>query len=123
MSDLPKVEEVKAADAKKEEPKKEEGKPADVKIEDDDELPDLEPSAAGEEEGADAAEGGKGKQSRSEKKNRKAVAKLGMKQVPGVLRLTVKKGKSVRTRLLHGLPSLTFCNSVNSLTFPRCCSL
>merc|ERR1719299_351951 len=42
-------------------------------------------------------EGGdvKGKQNRSEKKSRKAIAKLGMTPVPGIMRVTVKKSKSV----------------------------
>mmetsp|Transcript_108332 Transcript_108332/g.323977 ORF Transcript_108332/g.323977 Transcript_108332/m.323977 type:complete len:203 (-) Transcript_108332:36-644(-) len=35
------------------------------------------------------------KQNRSEKKSRKAVQKLGMKPVPGVVRVTVKKSKSI----------------------------
>merc|ERR1719229_566355 len=35
------------------------------------------------------------KQNRSEKKSRKAVAKLGMKQVPGIVRVTVKKSKNI----------------------------
>jgi len=94
-------EEAKKEETKKEETKKDEGaKDAkDITMEDDDEMPDLVPAPGGT--GGDAAEaegeaGGKqGKQSRSEKKNRKAVAKLGMKQVPGVLRVTVKKGKSI----------------------------
>lgn len=38
---------------------------------------------------------GRGKQSRSEKKSRKAMQKLGMKPVPGVLRVTIKKSKNV----------------------------
>lgn len=42
------------------------------------------------EEGA-----GRGKQSRSEKKSRKAMQKLGMKPVPGVTRVTIKKSKNV----------------------------
>lgn len=41
------------------------------------------------------AEGGRGKQSRSEKKSRKAVQKLGMKPVTGVTRVTIKKSKNV----------------------------
>merc|ERR1719446_1719443 len=48
-------------------------------------------------EGADG-EGDKekaGKQSRSEKKSRKAVQKLGMKPVPGITRVTVKKSKNI----------------------------
>ena len=50
-----------------------------------------------EEEGADGedGDGSKGKQSRSEKKSRKAVQKLGMKPVPGVMRVTVKKSKNI----------------------------
>ncbi|KAF5834895.1 nascent polypeptide-associated complex subunit alpha-2 [Dunaliella salina] len=39
-------------------------------------------------------EGGRGKQSRSEKKSRKAMQKLGMKPVPGVTRVTIKKSKN-----------------------------
>lgn len=46
-----------------------------------------------EEEGGD--EEGKGKQNRAEKKSRKAVTKLGMKAVPGVSRVTVKKSKNI----------------------------
>merc|ERR1712060_719466 len=47
-------------------------------------------------------EGGEGskkeersKQNRSEKKSRKAVQKLGMKPVPGIVRVTVKKSKNI----------------------------
>merc|ERR1711976_467485 len=47
-----------------------------------------------EDESEDAA-GGKGKQSRSEKKSRKAMQKLGMKPVPGIIRVTVKKSKNI----------------------------
>merc|ERR1711982_50258 len=38
---------------------------------------------------------GPGKQNRSEKKSRKAVSKLGMKPVPGIVRVTVKKSKNI----------------------------
>lgn len=44
---------------------------------------------------ADGASG-RGRQSRSEKKSRKAMQKLGMKPVPGVGRVTIKKSKNVR---------------------------
>merc|ERR1712196_518741 len=54
----------------------------------DDDMPEM------EDESEDAA-GGKGKQSRSEKKSRKAMAKLGMKPVPGIIRVTVKKSKNI----------------------------
>merc|ERR1712010_116140 len=53
----------------------------------DDDMPEM-------EEG-DGESGGKGKQSRSEKKSRKAMAKLGMKPVAGIIRVTVKKSKNI----------------------------
>ena len=52
---------------------------------DDEDMPEL--------EGGD--ETAKGKQNRSEKKSRKALAKLGLTPVPGILRVTVKKSKAV----------------------------
>merc|ERR1712196_687236 len=63
-------------------PKKEEDEDDDSS--DDEDMPEL--------EGGDAS---KGKQNRSEKKSRKAIAKLGMMPVPGILRVTVKKSKAV----------------------------
>ncbi len=42
-----------------------------------------------------AEAGGRGKQSRSEKKSRKAMQKLGMKPVPNINRVTIKKSKNV----------------------------
>merc|ERR1712060_226804 len=57
---------------------------------DDDDMPELE---AAEGEGGDAAS--RAKQSRSEKKSRKAMQKLGMKPVPGIMRVTVKKSKNI----------------------------
>merc|ERR1719145_419484 len=46
-----------------------------------------------------AGEGGKkeerSKQNRGEKKSRKAVQKLGLKPVPGIVRVTVKKSKNI----------------------------
>merc|ERR1712178_17895 len=47
-----------------------------------------------EEAGADG-DASKSKQTRSEKKSRKAVQKLGMKPVTGVMRVTVKKSKNI----------------------------
>merc|ERR1719145_446342 len=47
-------------------------------------------------EGADGSKKEeRSKQNRSEKKSRKAVAKLGMKPVPGICRVTVKKSKNI----------------------------
>ncbi|RWW55142.1 hypothetical protein BHE74_00038237 [Ensete ventricosum] len=45
---------------------------------------------------------GRSKQSRSEKKSRKAMLKLGMKPIPGVSRVTVKKSKNVYTYVIFG---------------------
>merc|ERR1711990_424643 len=53
----------------------------------DDDMPEM--------EDAEGESSGKGKQSRSEKKSRKAMAKLGMKPVPGIMRVTVKKSKNI----------------------------
>ena len=61
----------------------------------DDDMPELEEGAEGE------GDGSKAKQSRSEKKSRKAMQKLGMKPVPGIMRVTVKKSKNVRRRRRH----------------------
>ncbi|KAL4203550.1 hypothetical protein AMTRI_Chr01g128540 [Amborella trichopoda] len=63
---------------------------------DDDEDDDKEGHAEGQQGGDPNS---KLKQSRSEKKSRKAMLKLGMKPIPGVTRVTVKKSKNF-TRLL-----------------------
>ncbi|KAL8460089.1 hypothetical protein ACS0TY_031068 [Phlomoides rotata] len=57
---------------------------------DDDDEDDEEDDAEGQEDGT-----GRSKQSRSEKKSRKAMLKLGMKPIPGVSRVTVKKSKNI----------------------------
>ena len=66
---------------------------------DDDDMPELEEHAGGEGAGggggAGGDDGGKGKQNRSEKKSRKAMQKLGMKAVPDIIRVTVKKSKNI----------------------------
>merc|ERR1712046_179390 len=53
----------------------------------DDDMPEMEDGEV------DAS--GKATQSRSEKKSRKAMSKLGMKPVPGIIRVTVKKSKNI----------------------------
>merc|ERR1712132_560 len=53
----------------------------------DDDMPEM--------EDGDGEAGGRGKQSRSEQKSRKAMQKLGMKPVPGIIRVTVKKSKNI----------------------------
>ena len=64
----------------------------EVDDDDDDDIPELEA-----QEEADIAGGAEGesKQNRNEKKSRKAMQKLGMRPVPGILRVTVKKSKNV----------------------------
>jgi len=42
-----------------------------------------------------------GKQNRAEKKSRKAMSKLGMKQVNGIVRVTVKKAKNILFVISH----------------------
>mmetsp|Transcript_4729 Transcript_4729/g.6710 ORF Transcript_4729/g.6710 Transcript_4729/m.6710 type:complete len:201 (-) Transcript_4729:243-845(-) len=61
----------------------------DADEDEDDDMPGLEDNKI--------QEGGKarGKQNRSEKKARKAMQKLGMKPVPGIVRVTVKKAKNI----------------------------
>merc|ERR1712083_327158 len=48
-----------------------------------------------EDEDMPEIDASKAKQSRSEKKSRKAMQKLGMKPVPGIMRVTVKKSKNI----------------------------
>jgi len=82
-------------------PKTQETKDETKKVEvqdvdsDDEDMPELESAPTGGEEDKEGEEGKKGKQSRSEKKSRKAMQKLGMKQVPGIIRVTVKKSKNI----------------------------
>jgi len=57
-----------------------------------DEAPDLDDE---EDEEGEAGTGKGGKQSKPEKKSRKAMQKLGMKPVPGVARVTIKKSKNI----------------------------
>lgn len=71
---------------------------ADTKpeVESDDEVPNLEEQTTEvEAEASPETIAVEAKQNRSEKKSRKAMQKLGMRPVPGVLRVTVKKSKNV----------------------------
>ncbi|GMH45043.1 hypothetical protein BSKO_13000 [Bryopsis sp. KO-2023] len=71
-------------------------KPEVEPVVDDVEIEDDVPSS--DEDGNDMDDdgmSGRGKQSRSEKKSRKAMQKLGMKPVPGVQRVTIKKSKNI----------------------------
>eukprot|EP00696_Hemimastix_kukwesjijk_P006367 gnl/Hemi2/18066_TR5973_c0_g1_i1.p1 gnl/Hemi2/18066_TR5973_c0_g1~~gnl/Hemi2/18066_TR5973_c0_g1_i1.p1 ORF type:complete len:201 (-),score=101.85 gnl/Hemi2/18066_TR5973_c0_g1_i1:148-750(-) len=52
-------------------------------------------AAAGAEAQAAAGAAGAGKHSRAEKKNRKAMQKLGMKPVSGVIRVVIRKSKTI----------------------------
>merc|ERR1712205_131786 len=48
-----------------------------------------------EVEGGEGGDAARAKQSRSEKKSRKAMQKLGMKPVSGIVRVTIKKSKNI----------------------------
>jgi len=65
----------------------------------DDSIPELEETAGGADGapagGADDITGSKSKQSRGEKKARKIMSKLGLKQVTGVSRVTIRKSKNI----------------------------
>jgi len=68
----------------------------------DDSIPELEETAGGADATATAAAlggddmtGAKSKQSRGEKKARKIMSKLGLKQVAGVSRVTIRKSKNI----------------------------
>ncbi|CAD6209298.1 unnamed protein product [Miscanthus lutarioriparius] len=95
------VETEEAAPKAEEEQQKEDEAPVvveDVKEgededEDDDDDDDDDDEADEGELGAGATEGAK--QSRSEKKSRKAMMKLGMKPVTGVTRITIKRAKNI----------------------------
>eukprot|EP00903_Cladosiphon_okamuranus_P012581 g11778.t1 len=63
----------------------------DIEGDSDDDIPELEDQVGGD----DSAEPKGGKQNRNEKKARKAVQKLGMKAVPSIMRVTVKKSKNI----------------------------
>merc|ERR1719478_503638 len=78
---MPKVEEVV------EDPPAEEKEDSEDS-ETDDEMPNLQGADDDKKDGAS-------KINRSEKKSRKAVQKLGMKPVPGIVRVTVKKSKNI----------------------------
>mmetsp|Transcript_33156 Transcript_33156/g.73941 ORF Transcript_33156/g.73941 Transcript_33156/m.73941 type:complete len:207 (+) Transcript_33156:73-693(+) len=87
--------------AKKEEKKEEEQQKEEEQVE------EVEPDVAGDDDDDDdttdedmpnleGGEGGaQGKQNRAEKKSRKAVQKLGLKPVTGIVRVTVKKSKNI----------------------------
>jgi nascent polypeptide-associated complex subunit alpha len=76
----------------------------ELEPQDDDDVPDLESAPAGGMDPAVMAQATAAmqqqdsaakQQNRNEKKSRKAMQKLGMRPVPGVLRVTVKKSKNV----------------------------
>ena len=61
----------------------------------DDDVPALEPTDAAAVESAQTGDLLRGKQSRSEKKSRKFVQKLGLKPVTDIHRVTIKRAKNV----------------------------
>ncbi|KAJ8770346.1 hypothetical protein K2173_014957 [Erythroxylum novogranatense] len=73
--------------------------PDEPVIEDEEDEEDTDEDEEDDKDDEDAEEkgdvSGRSKQSRSEKKSRKAMLKLGMKPIPGVSRVTVKKSKNI----------------------------
>mmetsp|Transcript_54122 Transcript_54122/g.110427 ORF Transcript_54122/g.110427 Transcript_54122/m.110427 type:complete len:196 (+) Transcript_54122:39-626(+) len=65
----------------------------DVDDDDDDDEDDSDDDGPPSLEEADGS--GRGKQSKMEKKSRKAMQKLGMKPVSGIVRVTIKKSKNI----------------------------
>jgi len=56
---------------------------------------DTDDEAGEEETGPDGTSTHKGKLNRSEKKSRKAIQRLGVKQIPGIVKVTIKKSKQI----------------------------
>lgn len=75
--------------------KLEEGKGDDDSGDDSEESEEEEETKDGQPLGEVQGEEGKSKQSRSEKKARKAMSKLGLKQVTGISRVTMRKSKNI----------------------------
>jgi len=75
--------------------KDEEGAPKIEELDSDDDSSTDEDMPALETKDGEAAKDAKSKHNRSEKKSRKVVQKLGMKLVPDIIRVTVKKSKNV----------------------------
>ncbi|KAJ8759755.1 hypothetical protein K2173_009856 [Erythroxylum novogranatense] len=73
--------------------------PDEPVVEEEDDEEDTDEDDEDDKDDEDAEEkgdvSGRSKQSRSEKKSRKAMLKLGMKPIPGVSRVTVKKSKNI----------------------------
>ncbi|PWZ08199.1 Nascent polypeptide-associated complex subunit alpha-like protein [Zea mays] len=67
----------------------------EVVVEDEEDDDDEDDDDDDELDGQEGDASGKSKQSRSEKKSRKAMLKLGMKPITGVSRVTVKKSKNI----------------------------
>ncbi|RLN18487.1 nascent polypeptide-associated complex subunit alpha-like protein 1 [Panicum miliaceum] len=70
-----------------------------------------------DDEGQEGDASGKSKQSRSEKKSRKAMLKLGMKPITGVSRVTVKKSKNLLFQILFVISKPDVFKSPNSDTY------
>jgi len=92
-ADKPKAEDKPKGKAAKPDVEDDDGEEEDD--DDDDEMPGLENAAAVKDEEGKATGGKGGKQNRAEKKARKAMQKLGMKQVPGIVRVAIKKAKNI----------------------------
>ncbi len=72
---------------------------------------DSEPEAAGEGEATIPAGSAVAVHSRNEKKARKAIGKLGLKHVPGITRVTLRRPKGVST--LWHTPGQKMCRDLS----------
>jgi nascent polypeptide-associated complex subunit alpha len=76
------------------------------------EVPEIEQVDDSEEEQDNEQGDATSRQSRGEKKARKALSKLGLKPVPGITRVTMKRPKGVRAVVLTIFMPFHFCNKV-----------
>merc|ERR1712059_75419 len=92
-SNKPEMTEVLSTKPEEESPANDSGTDSDG---DDDSIPELEETSADAAvEAAAGDDASKAKQSRGEKKARKIMSKLGLKQVTGVSRVTIRKSKNI----------------------------
>mmetsp|Transcript_9437 Transcript_9437/g.18765 ORF Transcript_9437/g.18765 Transcript_9437/m.18765 type:complete len:193 (-) Transcript_9437:79-657(-) len=68
---------------------------AELKHAEEEVVEEVDDEVSTDDEVEEVEDGGRGKQSRSEKKSRKAMQKLGMKPVPGIVRVQIKKSKNI----------------------------
>jgi nascent polypeptide-associated complex subunit alpha len=86
-----------------------------AEVEDAESSDESEAEAAGEEESGIPAGASVAVHSRNEKKARKAIAKLGLKHIEGITRVTLRRPKNVSA----ALPNTVLSGGVNTLEHER----